>query len=259
MLLYQSLILGVMQGIAEWLPISSSGHLVLAQKIMNIDVPVSFDVWLHFSTLLALVVFFRQDIWKITKAIAGWKTEEHEFRLALLIIISTIATSLVVFPLKGLFGKAFSNLTAVGIGFAITGFLLLFSEKNQKENRVGIKAASLIGLMQGIAFLPGISRSGSTISAALISGVKKEEAFKFSFLIAIPAILGSAILETPNLMAEKIPGLILGAGFISAFVLGLASLFVLREIIYKKRFHYFAYYCFAIAIITFIIQILLKG
>jgi len=258
MLLSQSFFLGLIQGIAEWLPVSSSGHLVLAQKLMNIDVPVAFDVWLHFSTLLVILIFFRHDIGRIISAVLRWKTGTDDFKLAVFITLATIMTALVVFPLKNLFERAFSSLLAVSISFFITGMLLLFSEKNQKSRNFTNKTAASIGLMQGLAFLPGISRSGSTISTALLLGIKKDEAFKFSFLIAIPAILGSSILELPDLISSGIPFKILSAGFITAFFIGFLSLLALKKIIEKRKFHYFAYYCFAIAIITFLMHLKLK-
>src|SRR3989338_6528028 len=150
MLLSQSFFLGLIQGIAEWLPVSSSGHLVLAQKLMNIDVPVAFHVWLHFSTLLVILIFFRHDIGRIISAVLRWKTGTDDFKLAVFITLATIMTALVVFPLKNLFERAFSSLLAVSISFFIKGMLLLFSEKNQKSRNFTNKTAASIGLMQGL-------------------------------------------------------------------------------------------------------------
>ena len=258
MLLSQSFFLGLIQGVTEWLPVSSSGHLVLMQKLMNIDVPVAFDVWLHFSTLLVLLIFFRHDIARIITAVLRWKTRTEDFKLAVFIIISTIMTALVVFPFKNLFERVFSSLLMVSIFFFMTGILLLFSEKNKRSRNLTNKTAAFIGFMQGLAFLPGISRSGSTISTALILGIKKEDAFKFSFLIAIPVILGASLLELPELISSDISFMILSAGFITAFFIGFLSLLMLKKIIAGGKFHYFAYYCFAIAIITFLIHLKLK-
>lgn len=258
MLLSQSIILGIVQGITEWLPISSSGHLVLFQKIMQLEVPVAFDVLLHLATLLAVLVFFRKDISKIIKAVLKWETKSCDFKLAIFIITAILATAIIVFPLKEIFENAFSSLLVVGIAFIITGLLLFFSEVNQKSSNINGKKAALIGLMQGVAFMPGISRSGSTISIALLLGIKREDAFKFSFLIAIPAILGASLLKIPELNASSISAPSIIAGFFSAFLLGFLSLIALKRIITNGRFHYFAYYCFAIGLITLIIHFFIQ-
>lgn len=252
--LFQSILLGIIQGITEWLPVSSSGHLVLAEKFLGIDVPVAFDIWLHLATLLVIFLFFWQDIKKISKAVLKGQTKTAEFKTAIYIITATIATAIVVFPFKDLFERAFSNLPAVATGFLATGMLLLFSSKKQKQNTKEItgKSAAIIGIAQGLAFLPGISRSGSTISTALLLKTKKQEAFKFSFLIAMPAILGASILKIPELAESSIPFQSLAAGFIAAFSVSLFSLAALRRIVLKNKLHYFAYYCFIVAALTLI-------
>ncbi|MFH1249144.1 MAG: undecaprenyl-diphosphate phosphatase [archaeon] len=249
----QALILGIVQGITEWLPISSSGHLVIAQKLIGLEVPVSFDVLLHFATLLVIFLFFWRDIIKLAKSLFMLKTSTYEFKLSIYILVATIVTAIVVFPLKSIFESTFSNIWILGLGFLINGMLLLFSEKHLGSKKVSAKSSALIGIAQGLSFLPSISRSGSTIATALFLKIDKEEAFKFSFLIAIPAILGASLLEIPALATSGIALNALLAGFISSFIFGYLSLLVLKNMIAKNRFHYFAYYCIAIAITIFII------
>lgn len=250
--LFQSILLGIIQGITEWLPVSSSGHLVLAEKFLGIDVPVAFDIWLHLATLLVIFLFFWQDIKKISKAVLKGQTKTAEFKTAIYIITATIATAIIVFPFKDLFERAFSNLPAVATGFLATGMVLLFSGRRQGNKKINSNSAILIGIAQGLAFLPGISRSGSTISTALLLKTEKQEAFKFSFLIAMPAILGASILKIPELAESSIPFQSLAAGFIAAFSVSLISLAALRRIMLKNKLHYFAYYCFIIAALTLI-------
>ncbi|MBS3090218.1 undecaprenyl-diphosphate phosphatase [Candidatus Pacearchaeota archaeon] len=248
----ESILLGIVQGITEWLPVSSSGHLVLAQKFIGIDVPVAFDIWLHLATLLVIFLFFWQDIKKISNAALKWQTKTAEFKTAIYMITATIATAIVVFPFKNLFERAFSNLPAVAFGFLATGMLLLLSGRRQGNKKINSQSAILIGIAQGLAFLPGISRSGSTISTALLLKTKKLEAFKFSFLIALPAILGAFVLKIPELAGSGIPAATMAAGFIAAFLASLVSLAALRRILLKNKLHYFAYYCLIIAALTLI-------
>jgi undecaprenyl-diphosphatase len=252
----EALILGFVQGVTEWLPISSSGHLVIAQKLIGLEVPVSFDVFLHFATLLVIFLFFWKDIVKMAKSAFMLKTRTYEFKLAMNILIATIFTAIVVFPLKKIFESTFSNLWILGAGFLINGVLLLFSQMRHGSKKVSARSSAAIGIAQGLAFLPSISRSGSTIATALLLKIDKEEAFKFSFLIAIPAILGASLLEIPQLATSGIALAPLLAGFLSSFIFGYLSLLLLKRIIAKNRFHYFAYYCIALAITIFIISFL---
>lgn len=257
--LMQSMLLGIIQGITEWLPISSSGHLVLMQKLMNLQVPVAFDIMLHFASLIVIIIFFRKEITNILISLARWDTKSGYFRLAILIILGNILTALIVFPLKDTFEKAFSSLLAVGICFIFTGILLFFSERRIGNEPFSIKSSAIAGIAQGLAFLPGISRSGSTISAALLSGIKKEEAFRFSFLLAIPAIAGASILEINEIISSTIPLAVLSAGFIASFAVSFIALYSLKRIIMNRNLHYFSYYCFAIGLITLAMHFLSKS
>ena len=254
--LLESSILGTVQGLTEWLPVSSSGHLVLVQELMKINVSIAFDIWLHLATLLVLPIYFRRDIINMAKALLSFDKGSKDFKLALKIIIATAVTSLIVLSFKEAFERAFSSMLVLGAGFLITGVILLISRGGSSDKEVSYKHAILIGIIQAIAFIPGISRSGSTIAFALILGIKRLEAFRFSFLIAIPAILGAGILKTPELfLSQSIPLSYLLAGFITSFLFGFLTLILLKRIVRNKKLHYFACYCIAIGIITLIIYL----
>ena len=251
--LIEAIILGIIQGVTEWLPVSSSGHLVLAQHLMKLEVPIAFDVLLHVATLLAVLIFFRKDIWSIAKDILAFRKESYNFKFGVFIILATLVTSLIVLLFLRYFESAFFNLFIIGISFIATGFILLISEKRLGEKNFSAASAGAVGFSQAIAFIPGISRSGATISTALLLGIKRQQALKFSFLLSVPAIIGTAVLKLKDLASFTIPISYLTISFITAFAFGYSSIFLLSKIIAKKRFHYFGYYCFAIGILTLII------
>lgn len=254
MLILQSIILGIIQGVTEWLPVSSSGHLVLLQSLFQLNAPIAFDVLLHVATLLVILIYFRQDIWNISKAFLKWQTGTQEFKLGAYIIIASIPTAIIYFLFKGFIEAYFSNLLALSISFFVTGLLLLSTRAAKKnESNINLTKSLLVGTAQGIAIMPGISRSGSTISTALLSGIKREEAFRFSFLLAIPAILGATIVKY-NELAQTFEQTMI-AGFIASFLVGYASLIFMSRIIKKGELHKFSYYCFLMAILTLIIKI----
>lgn len=253
----QSIMLGIMQGITEWLPVSSSGHLVLVQKLFNLQVPVAFDVWLHVATLLVVIAFFYKDIARIMTALLRWQTQSYDFRLALFILAASAITAAVVLPFRDLFEKAFSSLAATGLAFLATGMLLFFSDRNIRNSTFKLKSALLVGLTQGMAFLPGISRSGSTISAALMLGIKKEDAFRFSFLILILPALGAGMMKINELASSSIPITSLASGFTAALIVGFLSLNFLKKAVMQGKFHCFAYYCWFIGVLALALHFVL--
>jgi undecaprenyl-diphosphatase len=248
----KAIILGVIQGITEWLPVSSSGHLVLAQHLLKVEVPVAFDVWLHTASLFIILIFFRGDLVGILKSLLAYRRETYGFRLAIFIIVGSTATASVVLPLKDLFERAFSNLLAVSVAFLFTGTLLFFSGKNRKERELAGHSAAIIGLFQGLAFLPGLSRSGSTIAGALLLGIKRQDAFKFSFILLIPAIIATSIFRIRELALAQISATSLAWGFIAAMATGFLCLGILKRAVIKGKLHYFAYYCWFIGILSLI-------
>jgi len=264
--LIEALILAIVQGITEWLPISSSGHLALVQRLMQQcnpewqNVPVLFDVMLHVGTLFVVLVTFWRDITKILKAVAqlNFKTEEGE--LALYIIVGSIPTAIIGFLFQDIFESFFSNLSAVGLAFLFTGILLYASELRKDENRsLNYLDVLLIGTAQGIALIPGVSRSGATISTGLLRRVKREKAFQYSFLLFIPAVIGAtvgtSVKEWHNLAAADVNVVSIFFALIVTMTVGYIFLKLLFRMVVKKRFHVFAYYCWVLGFIIILTQI----
>jgi undecaprenyl-diphosphatase len=242
------ILLGLVQGLTEFLPVSSSGHLVLLQRILQISEHQLFNiVLLHLATTLAAVVFFWADIIKALKTV----------RTVFQILIVTFITGLIALSGKDYFTGLFSSVGMVSLSLLITGIILLSTKGFLKYGRgikdLNFKDALILGLVQGIAVIPGISRSGSTISALLFRKVDQDAAFRFSFLAAIPAIFGAFILEAKELnlnLTQVQPQLI--AGFLAAFISGLLSLYILRIILQRAKFFYFGYYCISAAVLSWI-------
>lgn len=244
----ESSFLGILQGLTEFFPISSSAHLVIAQKFFPrlAERPLVLEIILHLSTLFALIFFFRQDI----------KKTFSQPKKLLPIISATITTIIVVLPFKDLIEKTFNSVKFVGAMLIITAiFLFLASRKkdNQKEE-VDLKTAIKIGIAQAFATLPGISRSGITISVGMLSGLKTLTAFKFSFLLAIFIIAGSGIFKLFDLShtsTQLMKSYFLG--FIFSFLTGVFALkFLIKKISLNQRnLFYFGLYCLIIGLITF--------
>lgn len=264
MSMIQGIILGVFQGIAEFLPISSSGHLAVLQHLFGLeDVPLLFDVFLHLATLMSVVLFFRKKIWELLCSFGRIfvpvknldevqiENQKENRKYILAIILATIVT--------GIMGVASSKFVEdvpvkfVCAGFIVTAILLVLSsvveKKSGKVSDDGTKSVSwiqalIIGFAQGVGTLPGISRSGSTIAGALFCGVSRSTAGEFSFIVSIPAILGAFILEAKDLgeVAGSIGFDVVIAGCAAAFASGYLSLTWLMKLIKKGRLEWFACY-----------------
>jgi len=259
--LIEVIILAIIQGITEWLPISSSGHLVIMQQFWGLNVPVLFDVTLHIGTLIAVLIFFRKDITNILKAVTRLNFKTEEGKLATLIFIGSIPTAVIGFLFKDPFESFFTNLLAVGIAFIMTGCILYASKLSRNRNKsTNYFDALLIGTAQGIALIPGISRSGITISTGLLRKVKKEKAFQYSFLLYIPAVIGAAIgtsvTEWKNLAATEIDVLSIVFGLVITAIVGYVFLKLLFKVVVKEKFHAFAYYCWTLGLIIILTRIL---
>jgi undecaprenyl-diphosphatase len=237
--------LGIVQGLTEFFPVSSSAHLVILGRILQItDGALALAVVLHLGTALALVVFFFRDILCLLRSL----------KQLLLVALVTVLTGAIALSGRDFFERLFSSPRAAAFSLLITAgilFLTKFFSAGKKE-RVAAKEAAALGLAQGIAVVPGISRSGITISTLLFLGIERQEAFRFSFLAAIPAIFGAALLEAEVTfaMAAQPAGFIIG--FICSFFSGLAALWLLKYVIRKARLHYFAVYCMIAAAATLI-------
>ncbi len=245
MMLY--IILGLVQGLTEFLPVSSSGHLVILQSLFSMqENALAVALVLHLGTVTSLIVFFFKDILSAIKKppVIGQ------------IIIVTVITGVIAFSGKSYFESLFSSPKAVAIALLFTAAMLFLAKAkdNGKRPQLSFKDAIFLGVAQGIAVVPGISRSGFTISALLLRGVDREASFRFSFLAAIPAICGAAILEFSGgrFLISSDMFLPLTLGFAASFFSGLFALWLLRRVLIKSKLHYFAYYCIMVAIVVFI-------
>ena len=246
MQILESLFLGVLQGLTEWLPISSSGHLVITQEYLNIQAPLFFDILLHLATILVILIFFRKEILQIFKEFPNYKSSHG--KLGWYIIIATIPIALVGYLFNNQISSLFTNTKAVGISLLITGLLLILTKFSQGKKEISLKDSIIIGLSQALAIIPGISRSGATISTGLLLGLDKKQLIIFSFLLVIPAIIGATILEF-NPSSFEITYIY---GFIASFIIGYITLKLLTILIEKNYFHYFAYYCWLVGILLLI-------
>ncbi len=252
MSLFEAIFLGVVQGITEFLPISSSGHLVLLRKFIRIDEPsIFFDTLIHFATLLAILFYLRKEVFDIIVNIG----QKEKQKLVGLIVLATTPIVFFGFLMRNATDTIFNSLSLLSITFLITA-VLLFATKFLKpggKNLIGITVLDslLIGAFQSIALLPGVSSSGSTISSALFTGIKREDAFKFSFLLAIPAIIGAMVLQIIIVDWNSLKGgfWINFLGFIAATLFGFLSLKILEKITIKGKLYYFAFYCLVLGLI----------
>jgi undecaprenyl-diphosphatase len=252
------LILAIVQGLTEWLPISSSGHLVIFQEGLGVkpsNSDVAFDIFLHAGTLTVVLFVFRVDILKILKSIFRLDFKSEDGKLALYIIVGSIPTAAIYFMFKKTFESFFHNLLVVGIALLITGLVLFFSERKENNRNLGLLDSFLVGIAQGVAIVPGVSRSGVTIGTGLLRKVKKEIVFKFSFLLSIPAILGAVIDKFGDLTVNSIDFAPLLLGFVVSMVVGYFSLKLLLKIVLGRKFHMFAYYCWLLGLAVLIFTI----
>ncbi|MCD6094691.1 undecaprenyl-diphosphate phosphatase [bacterium] len=241
----QAIFLGIVQGLTEFLPVSSSGHLVIFQKIFGfLEPPVTFDTLVHFGTLVALVFFFWKDI----------RSLFTHWALIIKLALGTIPIGIVGFLLKEEVEIIFNSLLLTGISFLITALLLflttLIRNASKSIDKISLWDSVIIGLFQALAILPGVSRSGSTISAGIYQGMKREDAFRFSFLLGIIAIFGAVLIQVPEMChftdQQIINGLL---GFISSAVVGFFALKILKRIVLEGKLYYFGIYCLLLGII----------
>jgi len=248
----ESVLLGVLQGLTEFLPVSSSGHLVLAQSLMPAfrQPGVLFDVLLHAGTLLAVLVYFRSDVLALVRSL-GPRGEPTYRRLAFLIAAGTVPTGLIGVLFKDPLEALFHAPRAAAAMLLVTGGLLWISEVLGRPrdglDRLGYPRALAVGTVQGLAIVPGISRSGSTIAAGTLLGVRGEEAARFSFLLSVPAILGAVVLQLPEVSSvDAGASLAYGVGVLAAFAAGLGAIRFLMGAIRRGRFRWFAVYCWVL-------------
>lgn len=256
MTFFQVILLSFVQGLTEFLPVSSSGHLVIVPELLHFTTQptILFDLTLHLGTLAAVVLFLWKDILQIIHGLIQKKTEYWfiVFKIALAIVPAAIVGFLFDDFIDILF---FQNVLFVGyayFGTALVLFLTFFlKDKGKTMFTVTWWDVLVIGLMQACALVPGFSRSGFTLVGALLVGMKRKEAFKFSFLISIPAILGAFIFKLPDIQLEAFPVSFI-LGFFVSMIVGFFSLFLLKNLLKKQRLYWFSIYCLFIAILTIV-------
>ncbi len=253
-----AILLGVVQGLTEFLPISSSAHLVFTQHLLRLspDFTLNYDVILHLGTTLALLIFFRRQIREIVANVSSVDAEQRKTSRLLIfyIIIGSIPIAIIGLLFKTAIEKTFAQPIFPAIFLIVTGLLLLTTKLVKSSNRqLTIKIVILIGIAQAIGLLPGISRSGATIGIALLLGINPTEAFEFSFLLSIPAVIGANILVMKDFTNTGISFLLMTIGIVVTAVTGFLALLVLRSLVLQKRFYYFGFYCVLVGILALII------
>jgi len=269
----QGIIIGIVQGLTEFLPVSSSAHLIFAQEFLGVSQPgIAFDVLLHLGTLLAVISYFFKDIVEMIKAFflsildifkgkfkEGFKEDPYK-KLAWMVIIGTIPVGIIGVLFKSEIEATFSSLTIPAFFLLITGILLYVSgrlnigQKDIKDS--SLKDTILVGISQAFALIPGLSRSGTTIATGLLIGLDKEFAAKFSFLLAIPAILGATVTQLDGIGGgidtNLIPYIL---GFLAALISGYLAISILLKLIKEKSLDIFAYYCWILGAIVLVYSI----
>ena len=250
---WEALILGIIQGLTEFLPVSSSGHLELGKVLLGDEsLPeesLLFTVVVHAATALSTVVVFRKDILEILKGLFQFKwNEESQFSVKIIVSMMPAAIVGVLFndQIEALFNR---QILLVGAMLVLTGLLLFLADcAKRTEKQVGFGQAAIIGISQAIAILPGISRSGATISTSVLLGIDREKAARFSFLMVVPLILGKIAkdLMDGNISSELTNIMPLAVGFAAAFISGLVACTWMISLVKKSQLRYFSYYCFVV-------------
>ena len=267
MTVLQAIILGVVQGFTEFLPVSSSGHLVLAQKLLNVqsDNNLTFDVFVHFGTLLSVFVYFWKDIIEIFKSILNsFKTRDFKeaysrsehFRIGVSIFVASIPAGVIGLSFRDIIKDTFTDPKLVSVCLVVTGLILFLTRlaRPNPDKKIGVVSALVIGVAQAVAILPGISRSGSTISTGMYLKLSSVRAAQFSFLLSIPVIAGASLLETKNLISE---GVDIGAaplivGTLVSAVTGYISIKAMLKILQRGKLSWFAFYCLVVGVLGII-------
>ncbi|MEW5804987.1 MAG: undecaprenyl-diphosphate phosphatase [bacterium] len=260
----QSILLGIIQGLTEFFPVSSSGHLVIIESFFkNFYRPgLLFEILLHLATLLPVVIYYRKELYKILEGLWDWKADSATLlgspgrKLLFMLFIGSIPTAMIGFAFKDLFEQLFSTPFLVLLALCITGGLLWFASRRPHTDRpledMTIRDAVFIGIFQGLAITPGISRSGATIAMGLFCGLDPEASAAYSFLLSIPAISGAALLEMKDsvhlLWQPESHLMVMLAGALFASIVGYLAIRYLVKLLAMKRLSFFAWYCWFFAL-----------
>lgn len=261
MSIIEALLLGILQGLTEFLPVSSSGHIELGKALLNVDISASeslaFSIVVHGATALSTIVIFREDILMLIRLMfeRTWWNAGRQY--ILFIVISMVPAALVGLFYESEIESFFDgNILMVGMMLIVTGLLLYLTTKvKRKRGKIGYINAFILGVSQAIAIMPGVSRSGATIGTALLLGVEKSRAARFSFLMVIPLILGANAkklleIQGSGIILEQSNPWVLIVGFLSAFITGLLACTWMINIVKRSKLVYFAYYCFVVGVIA---------
>ena len=270
--LFEAILLGIVQGLTEFLPVSSSGHLLLGQYFLGLDPDrfgLPFDVALHLGTLVAVVVFFWWYLIRIARAFArslaphGRNLTDPDQRLAYLILAATIPAAVIGFFLEGFFETAVRSPWVVVFNLVLVGILFIVGEavgrRSRRAEKLGFWEAIGIGLAQAAALVPGVSRSGATITLGLFLGLRREEAARFSFLMSVPIIAGAGSLQLAEVASEGMDGwgvVMFGAGFLSSAVVGYLTIKFFLRFVAHHSLRAFAYYRFGLAAVVVVALLL---
>lgn len=262
MSIYEGILLGLVQGLTEFLPVSSSGHLVIVQRLIHFDQDaLAVDALLHFATLVAVVLYFRRELMLITASLWAWASRRQRDRyttLAMYIVTATIPAAVVGVIFEKLFSDAFESVTVVGLMLILTGVVLWLAEGVgdgvKTLESMNLRDSLWVGCAQMAAIMPGLSRSGTTISAGLWRGYERREAAKFSFLLSIPIILGATLVALKDgLPAGDIS--VVAAAMVTAGVSGFFAIGLLMKIIHEHRLRLFSVYCFIMGSLALVLAL----
>jgi len=263
----ETIALGIVQGLTEFLPVSSSGHLVIFEHYLGFREPeLLLDASLHLGTLIAVCAFFRDDLKRILQEIGSlvnsgqyrsFQDSPHAF-LALMVIVGSVPTALMGIMFKDFFEGLFGSVTLSGVMLLVTGGIAgltrLIPRSHETLERVTPIMALAVGTAQGLAIMPGISRSGTTIVCALLLGLNRDMAGRFSFILSIPAIIGAVILQLNAEALGRVGILPLGLGLVSSALVGLLALRILMGMVRRGHFYYFAPYCWALGLTVILLS-----
>ncbi|WP_026689390.1 undecaprenyl-diphosphate phosphatase [Alteribacter aurantiacus] len=265
MSIIEAIIFGIVQGITEFLPVSSTAHIVITQLVFGYTFPgLAFEIYLHIASVLAVILFFRKDLWNVITGFIGYlsnRSEENKvsFFFGLYIIVATIITGGLGYILSDFVADSIKTPAFIAGALTVTGFALIFIERFHKygdrtEKDMTFLDSFIVGLGQTLAVIPGISRSGSTLVVSLLLGLKRETAVRYSFLLAIPVILGSSVLALDDLSSgfiNQIGVVPLIVSFVITFIFSWIGIVWLIEFIKRSKLVYFAVYCFVVAALVF--------
>ncbi len=253
--IFEAIFLGMLQGLTEWLPVSSSGHLVIFQQFFNINPPLIFNTALHMGTLVVILYVYHREVVNILKSLLKGDVKSENGQLGLMLIAGTIPTFLIGIIFRTTLEAFFYSLEIVALAFILTGVILYSTKRGKNTRGLSFFDAILIGAAQGVAIIPGISRSGSTVGFGIIRDIKGEIAVKYSFLLSIPVIMGATIVEF-NSSVQVDYLLPIALGTLTSMIMGYISYKVLVRFVNNRSLHNFAYYCWALGAILLIIILL---